>query len=374
MNRAYILACMLVGLACFVQAQEWTEVRCPPNAPYTFCTLEEEACDAGCFVVRFSPDGHRLATISDPPNNKIRIWDLRSGQVVHVFHAEGTWTTFVTIDFSPDGKFLAALEIPAPPPHEPLPPSLQPAVKVWEVSTGKELYTLRERASWIAFSPNGKWLATCSFEDGTVKLWEASSGLEVCAFTSDRPVFITFSPVHNAVVINENYMRLRIFDLDTKADVFMLTEAPDFRGPAAFSPDGSFLVTGASDGVIRVWDVSTGQLTKVLLGHTAGVLSLAFSPDGRLLASTAKDHTLRLWSLASGQALYTLNFLHMFGLGTTYSGEQLQAVVKMTRVFAVDFSSDGKLLASGVRVFRPGESCPCRGMVHLWRIAEMAER
>lgn len=371
--KAYTLISVLFWvIAVYASAQEWREVQCLPNAPFTFCTLEKEACDAGCLVVKFSPDGRLLATVSDPPNNVIKIWAIYSGELLHIFHAQGTWMTFVAIDFSPDGQLLAATYMPAPPPNEPTPPGLFRGVKVWKVPTGQEVYSLAENVWWLAFSPDGKWLATCSYEEKTVKLWDAATGQLTHTFAADAPTFITFSP-QGILLINENYARLRLLNINTGENVYTLEE-PDFRGPSVFNPEGNLLATGSSDGTIKLWDVATGQKVRVLLGHSAGLMALAFSPDGRFLASSAKDHTLRFWDVEAGHEVYTLDFWSLFKLGEGYSGANLEGVRKMTRIFSIAFSPDGTLLASGTRILRPGETCPCRGMVHLWSVVELLQK
>ena len=74
---------------------------------------------------------------------------------------------------------------------------------------------------------------------------------------------------------------------------------------AAFSPDGRFAAHG-HDQVIKVWDVPTGQDRLELIGHTAAVRSLAFSPNGKLLISGGSDGAVRIWNLQAGKELASL--------------------------------------------------------------------
>ena len=61
-------------------------------------------------------------TVSDPPNNLIKVWDLYTGQLVQVFHAPAPWLSFgPELVFSPDGKVVAARIMMTPPPREKAP-------------------------------------------------------------------------------------------------------------------------------------------------------------------------------------------------------------------------------------------------------------
>ena len=62
-------------------------------------------------------------------------------------------------------------------------------------------------------------------------------------------------------------------------------------------PSGKLLATSSVDGLIRLWDTSTGELVVTLKGHQAGVNSISFSPDGKTLASVASDGTTRFWDI-----------------------------------------------------------------------------
>ena len=106
-----------------------------------------------------------------------------------------------------------------------------------------------------------------------------------------------------------------------------LTGHSDEVSSVAFSPDGQFLVSGASDYAVRGWNVRTGQPVGTLAGHVGRVSSVTFDPDGKLLASGGFDKTIRVWKLPHGEPFHTLNH--------------------SAWVFSVAFSPDGKILASG---------------------------
>ena len=64
----------------------------------------------------------------------------------------------------------------------------------------------------------------------------------------------------------------------------------------AVSPDGSLLITGDSEGVVRVWDVAEGR-SRSYRGHSGSVLDVAFDPSGRFAVSSGADKAVRVWSL-----------------------------------------------------------------------------
>lgn len=75
----------------------------------------------------------------------------------------------------------------------------------------------------------------------------------------------------------------------------------------AVSPNGRFLLTGADDGRVRVWDRQSGQVVQTLAGHKAAVSAVAFSANGRYLLSGGADHLVLLWDRDSGQLLHQLS-------------------------------------------------------------------
>ena len=97
----------------------------------------------------------------------------------------------------------------------------------------------------------------------------------------------------------------------------------------AFSPDGRTLASGhlMQRKNVRIWDAATGRLLTTLDGHTDRVRALAFAPDGNSLATASSDGTVRLWDVASWRERSVLK-------GHTDA------------VHAVAFSPDGKTLAS----------------------------
>lgn len=74
-----------------------------------------------------------------------------------------------------------------------------------------------------------------------------------------------------------------------------------------FSPDGKLLATGAEDKLIRIWDLTTKRIIKILRGHEQDIYSLDFFPDGNRLVSGSGDRTVRIWDLRSSQCSLTLS-------------------------------------------------------------------
>jgi WD40 repeat protein len=66
---------------------------------------------------------------------------------------------------------------------------------------------------------------------------------------------------------------------------------------AAFSPDGTRVVTASWDNTARLWDAAAGKALATLAGHTDQVTSAAFSPDGTRVVTACGDHTAKIWQV-----------------------------------------------------------------------------
>jgi WD40 repeat protein len=80
----------------------------------------------------------------------------------------------------------------------------------------------------------------------------------------------------------------------------------DAVSTAAYSPDGSRIVTASWDHTARIWDARTGVLLGVIAGHTDRVRSAAWSPDGTRIVTASLDKTARIWDARTAAQLATL--------------------------------------------------------------------
>jgi len=112
-----------------------------------------------------------------------------------------------------------------------------------------------------------------------------------------------FSPDGTRVVTASVDSTARVWDAATGQPLTgpLVHEGPVLR--AAFSPDGTRVVTASRDGTARVWDAATGQPLTGALAHQGAVLRAAFSPDGRRVVTASGDRTARVWDAATGEPL-----------------------------------------------------------------------
>jgi hypothetical protein len=104
-----------------------------------------------------------------------------------------------------------------------------------------------------------------------------------------------FSPDGSRIVTASDDNTARIWDAATVKEIAVLR---DHDGPvtsAAFSPDGSHIVTASWDNTARIWDAATAKEIAVLRGHDNYVNSAAFSPDGSRIVTASSDKTARIW-------------------------------------------------------------------------------
>ena len=98
----------------------------------------------------------------------------------------------------------------------------------------------------------------------------------------------------------------RVWDVATGEEIYSLRGHEDWVNSAAFSPDGTRIVTASEDETARLWDAATGEEIRSLRGHESDVNSAAFSPDGSRIVTASNDGTARLWDAASGEEIRSL--------------------------------------------------------------------
>jgi len=185
----------------------------------------------------------------------------------------------------------------------------------------------------LEFTPGGEKLYAVSRDGSLARIDLASGEIELTTYeTPARFQAMALAPSGELIALagQEELWLLRIIDGDLKLVQFKRFEHGPLRA-LAFSPDASLLAVGDGDGQVWVLDLDSEQSLLRLAGHTGRVLVVEFSRDGRLLASSGEDRVLNLWRL------------HVAG-GVPPSAERVFSALHPEWVGDIEFAPDANFM------------------------------
>jgi WD40 repeat protein/uncharacterized caspase-like protein len=247
-----------------------------------------------------SADGQRLAAY----NTLLRTFEVAevdSGKQICRLEEKNFNITSNALVFSPDDRFLL---VHAHPTFNPRP---EDRLMLFDVATGKWLFSFPDNARIVAFSRDGKRLAYGVTIDEknrkfALKIWDVDGRRELQAVPLQSSVTaLEFNRTGDGLAVASYYVD-REFASHYFLDLYSVQDGKlgrafgeqDMVEALAFSQDGTVLASGNSESV-KLWNAADGNEIGVLTGHNATVNSLSFAPDGKTLASGGDDGQVIFW-------------------------------------------------------------------------------
>lgn len=263
---------------------------------------------SGIWAVAIDRSSQVVASTGEDHN--ICLWDRATGRLLHTLH--GHSYTVTAIDFSADGRTLASA-------------SPDQTVRLWDYRSGMLLNTLtsdspshsvHEHSIWcVAVSPHGD-LVAAGYSNGNIALWDIRDVKQAKPVRELRRHagwvrHIAFSPDGRTLASCSNDQTIRLWDVATGALLRECLGHSDWVMWVAFHPSGHTLASASFDGTVRQWDVATGQPIapiglSPMMRHSKGVVALAYHPKGHLLVSASWEERLKFWDAHTQALLHTL--------------------------------------------------------------------
>ena len=284
---------------------------------------------------QFAPDGRTFATLH---KNGIIFWDASTLEPFNNMPLNGHFAGVTALAMSKDGSLIAS-------------GASDGSIVIWNAvnrSPLGESFKFRLSAasiSSLAFSPNGKILASANWDDsGNVILWDISNPedprqlgemLDIEGNDPGSTTSIAFSPDGNTIASGNRNASITLWNVLTRQRIGDPLEEPHTEGiwSIVFSPDGKTLASGGYDDSVILWDVSDPENPEPgepLIGENPiDIEVIAISPDGRTLAAGDDSGNITLWNIQTGKSM----------------GEPLNGGTSW--VISLAFSLDSKTLAAG---------------------------
>jgi WD40 repeat protein len=247
----------------------------------------------------WSPDGARVA---GAVYNGVQIWDARTGDLVARLGPHRSEVNSVA--WSPDGRRVVC-------------GSEDGTARVWDVRTGAEVSCFDGHEKWVndaAWSADGRHVASAGSDDLFVRVWDGETGKQRLLLSGHEGdvACVAWSPEGRYVASASWDRTVRVWDLSGSVAAVRLRGHEEFHGridQLDFSPDGRRVATGAqhidplwfSKDWVRLWDVGTGLQLGLLAGAQWVPAEVAWSPDGKWLVTGAADGSLRVWDSQTGE-------------------------------------------------------------------------
>jgi RNA polymerase sigma factor (sigma-70 family) len=306
--------------------------------------------------MHLSPDGKTFAKTQPlgMGSGPITLWNAEDGKITHFLRPEKGG--YKALAFHPSGKTLVVGDD-------------SHTIRVFDLMTGKEQLSFGvpggNRVQLMAISPDGKSLATSSGPqinraDPYLWLWDLETGKlrqKIDLPKGGEVTSMLFTP-DSRTLIGGGGKTVRTWNAASGQAglAWTLEGGLNDRGlTLAVSPDGKHLASMSEIGVIRLWDIQTGQDMRPVDASPCALESVCFSSDSKTLTTIGQDFALRQWDASAGKLLGPVRIETKEGYypysATLWAGGNIQATgfiesdtPKPNQVFRLSEPTTGKVL------------------------------
>lgn len=250
------------------------------------------------------------------------------------------------MQFSPSGKYLVAAVSDRPP--------FSPKIQLFDPLTAEKVSDFSLNELRFTISPDEKWAAAIPRTNIVIRHFPSGVEHKVLAGHHLDVSSVAFSPDNQTLVSGGADQMLRLWDVST-GELLRAMPANTNRGPfcVAWDRDGRRIFSGGDDGLVYIFDAASGRVLSQLRGHSQFVYCLALSPDGQTLATGSGDHEIMLWNTETGQKIAELqgHASTIYGIAFSPDGTQLASAGWDNSVRLWDIHKKGE-----IKVFRGSRS------------------
>jgi WD40 repeat protein len=279
--------------------------------------------------VAFSPNG-KYALSGDSPRPlrseaEVKLWEISTGREIRTFR--GYWGSIQSVAFSSDGKYA-------------LSGNVYSVINAWDVSSGREITSFNcfsgeagevPLVPEFSFSPDGKFALIGM--GNAFKLWEISSGREIRSFEGDSNGVgcSAFSSDGKFALVGSG-ASLKLLEISSGRQIRIFGSHSEWVRSVGLSSDGKHAISAAKRSgrvFCYIWDISTGHLVRTLEApetehfYKTHYLTLAFTPNGKLAFMGPALDGLGVWDVSTGRQIGFLSghLSHFTSIAVSADGE-----------------------------------------------------
>lgn len=247
-------------------------------------------------VLAVAMDAHGQQVISSYRNEAL-VWDVNTG--LEIRRLRGHMDKIMALCVAPDRNVV-------------LTAGLDRKIREWDLSSGNLLQTLTghtKAVKCLALTEDGEVMVSGS-ADTSVRVWlhEVDKGWELTqTLKHDTCVHaVAFSPEQEKLLVGCDDATLAIWELATGELHRILIGHAAAVLCVAVTANGKYVLTGSADATVKVWDMGSGMDLRTIIGHTGAVRCLSLTPDSRLVVTGSTDRSGKIFDILSGRELYSL--------------------------------------------------------------------